>query len=151
MKKSAISGIIGAIALAFFMGSYYLQLQQSALCEGSAECFSGKIAEVIDGDTVVVDNVHVRLALTSTPELDETYGIEAKEFTESVCPIGSDVLVDQDDGQIEGSYGRMVGLVKCGNTVLNSALLEKELGTIDTGFCLVSEFAVTEWAKKFGC
>jgi micrococcal nuclease len=151
VKKSAISGIIGAIALAFFMGSYYLQLQESTLCEGSAECISGKITQVIDGDTIVIDDIHVRLALTSTPELDETYGMEAKEFTESVCPVGSDALVDEDDMQTGGSFGRMVGLVKCGDTVLNSALLERSLGKIDTRFCDMSEFAGTDWAGKFGC
>ena len=36
-------------------------------CSGSAGCFTGYVTEIIDGDTIVVDGTHIRLALTSTP------------------------------------------------------------------------------------
>ncbi len=102
-KKIAISVAIaiGFLIIAMMEGSYfaYLPNENGISCQGSADCFTGKVVEVIDGDTIVVNDVHVRLALTSTPELDETYGIQAKEFTESVCPVGSNALVDEDDGQ----------------------------------------------------
>lgn len=68
-------------------------------------CIKGKLTNIIDGDTLNVDEKRIRLSLTSTPELDQFGGIEAKEYVGKTCPVGSDVLGDEDDGQIEGSYG----------------------------------------------
>ena len=106
VKKIIISVAIGIGFLIIVMteGSYfsYLPNENGITCEGSANCFTGTVTEVIDGDTIVVNDVHVRLALTSTPELNETYGIESKEFTESICPVGSNAFVDEDDGQVGG-------------------------------------------------
>jgi endonuclease YncB( thermonuclease family) len=154
--KKVVIGIaigIGFLIISMTEGSYfaYLPNESGMVCEGNADCFTGTVTEVIDGDTVVVNDVHVRLALTSAPELDETYGIEAKELTESICPVGSNALVDEDDGQIGGSYGRTIAKVYCGKTLLNSALLDKGLATIDTTFCPVSEFSPEDWAQKYGC
>lgn len=125
--------------------------QQNISCKGTAGCFSGQVTRVIDGDTVVVNDVHVRFALTSAPELSEKEGIEAKNFIELLCPVGSRAVVDEDDGQTGGSYGRTVAEIYCNNQLLNSALLEKDLGIIDKRFCGVSEFASEDWAKKYGC
>jgi len=124
---------------------------QSQSCSGSAGCFTGYVTDVIDGDTIEVDGTRIRLALTSTPELSEEYGIEALEFTTTLCPIGSTALVDEDDGQTGGSYGRTIGKVYCGDVSLNSALLEEGLAYIDETFCSTSEFSSEEWAKKYGC
>ena len=120
-------------------------------CSGSAGCIVGYVTDVIDGDTIEVDGTRIRLALTSTPELSEEYGIEALEFTTTLCPIGSTALVDEDDGQTGGSYGRMIGKVYCGDVSLNSALLEEGLAYIDETFCSTSEFSSEEWVKKYGC
>ena len=154
-KKIAIGVAIGIgfLIIAMTEGSYfaYLPNENGITCKGSANCFTGRVVEVIDGDTIVVDDVHVRLALTSTPELDETYSLEAKEVTESICPVGSNAFVDEDDGQVGGSYGRTIAKVYCGKTLLNSALLEKGLATIDTTFCDQSEFSAEDWAQKYGC
>ena len=154
-KKIAISLAIGIgfLVITLTEGSYfsYLPNENGMNCEGSAGCFTGTVDKVIDGDTIVVNGIHVRLALTSTPELDGTYGIEAKEFTQSICPVGSTALVDEDDGQIGGSYGRTIAKVYCNKTLLNSILLEKGLATIDTTFCDGSEFYAENWAQKYGC
>ena len=120
-------------------------------CSGSAGCFTGYVTEIIDGDTIVVDGTHIRLALTSTPELSEAGGDEARQYAEDLCPIGSAVLVDEDDGQTGGSYGRTIGKVYCGDVLLNSILLEKGLAYIDKRFCTDSEFSSEEWAEKYGC
>ena len=134
-------------------GSHIASLsnENSIACKGNAECISGQVTRVIDGDTVVVNEVHVRFALSSAPELTEKGGIEAKNFIESICPIGSKALVDEDDGQTGGSYGRTVAELYCDNRLVNSALLEQNLGTIDKRFCGVSEFSNEDWAKKYGC
>lgn len=125
--------------------------QTNTDCSGNALCLKGKITNIIDGDTIDVGDTRVRLSLTSTPELDLLEGIEAKKFVEETCPVGSDVLVDEDDGQIDGSYGRLIGKVFCQGIMLNEKILEKGFGEIDTFHCIQSEFNDESWAKKFGC
>ena len=93
----------------------------------------------------------MRFALASAPELSENGGVEAKDFIESLCTVGSTALVDEDDGQTGGSYGRTVAELYCNNQLVNSALLENGLGIIDKRFCGVSEFGNEDWAKKYGC
>ena len=45
-------------------------------------CIKGKIVNIVDGDTLNVGENRIRLSLTSTPELDQFGGIEAKEYVE---------------------------------------------------------------------
>jgi len=125
--------------------------QTNTDCSGNAMCLKGKITNIIDGDTIDIEDTRVRLALTSTPELELLEGIEAKKFVEETCPIGSDVLVDEDDGQIEGSYGRIIGKVLCQGIILNEKILEKGFGEINTFYCAQSEFYDESWAKNYGC
>jgi len=120
-------------------------------CEGNARCFSGKITQVIDGDTIRVNDYPIRFSLASAPELGELRGMDARNFIEDLCPIGSEVMVDEDDGQTEGSYGRIVAVVYCNRMNLNSELLDANLGSLSMEFCQVSEFSETPWAQKHGC
>ncbi|MFQ5781605.1 MAG: thermonuclease family protein [Nitrosopumilus sp.] len=120
-------------------------------CSGNAMCLKGKISNIIDGNTIDVGDVRIILALTSTSELGFVEGDEAKIFVENTCPIGSDVLVDEDDGQIDSSYGRIIGKVICQGINLNEEILEKGFGKINTFHCKQSEFSNEPWAKNFGC
>jgi micrococcal nuclease len=120
-------------------------------CTGNAMCLKGKVTKIVDGDTLDVGDTRVRLALTSTPEIDDLGGMESKQFVEEKCPVNSDVLVDEDDGQIEGSYGRVIAKVFCKGILLNEEILEKGHGQISTIHCFESEFKNEPWAKKFGC
>jgi endonuclease YncB( thermonuclease family) len=128
-------------------------LSTSNECQGQADCFTGKVTEIVDGDTLDVNNVRVRLSLVNTPERGDSGYLEAKGFTESMCPIGSEALVDEDDGQKEGSFDRLIGLVYCGNEklVLNEHLLNEGHAQIFEDFCNVSEFSEDGWVQKFGC
>jgi endonuclease YncB( thermonuclease family) len=107
------------------------------------------VTQVTDGDTLKISNEDWRLALTSTPALSEPNGPEAKVFTESQCPPGIEVLVDQDDGQLAGSFNREVGAIYCGvNAIqatlsLNEILLQRGFATVDTRYCDESEFSDT--------
>ena len=150
MNKKTVAVIISAVGITIIV-IYALSDQEHLSCKGTAGCLSVLVTRVIDGDTVVVNDVHIRFALSSAPELSQKGGIEAKNFIESICPVGSRALVDEDDGQTSGSYGRTVAELYCNNQLVNSALLEKNLGTIDKRFCSVSEFANEDWAKKYGC
>lgn len=122
-------------------------------CQGLADCFQGKVTEVVDGDTLDVNNVRIRLALVNTPEVYEKGYFDARDFTMNNCGVGTNALVDEDDGQKGGSFGRMIGLVYCGNNTssINELLLNSSKASILPQFCKVSEFASSLWAKKYGC
>jgi micrococcal nuclease len=120
-------------------------------CSGNARCFSGKVTQVIDGDTIRINEHSIRFALSSAPELGQSNGEEAREFIDTICPVGSVALVDEDDGQTEGSYGRIVAVIYCNDRNLNSELLDANLGHIASEFCSKSEFSSSVWAQKHGC
>jgi endonuclease YncB( thermonuclease family) len=158
VKNSTFAGIIGVIIafvlILFFVPNFGQNQSGNFIdfrCGGNALCFSGTINRIIDGDTLEIDGVRVRLALTSTPELSEEYGADAREFTSEFCPIGSNAIVDEDDMQTGGSFGRLIGKVFCEKGLLNSALLENNLAYIDERFCSTSEFVSEDWVKKYGC
>ncbi len=120
-------------------------------CSGTARCITGNVTSVIDGDTIKVDGQSIRFALSSAPELNEFDGDTAKAFIENLCPVGSIALVDEDDLQTKGSYGRILGVVYCNGMNLNEELVNSEFGYLSSGFCKTSEFAEEEWARKNGC
>ena len=125
--------------------------QFSQDCSGNARCITGIVTKVIDGDTIKVDGQSIRFALASAPELNESGGDAAREFIDEICPVGSTVLVDEDDGRIEGSYGRILGVIYCNGVNLDEELLDSGLGTLYSGFCDKSEFSNDPWAQKHGC
>ena len=55
--------------------------------------------EIVDGDTLDISNVRVRLAIINTPEAGEEGYNAATVTTESECPVASEALVDEDDGE----------------------------------------------------
>lgn len=111
------------------------------------------MTEVIDGDTLDVNNVRIRLALVNTPEVYENGYLDARAFVMTNCGVGTHALVDEDDGQKSGSFGRMIAVVYCGNNTssLNQALLNSSNASLLPEFCGVSEFASSDWALKYGC
>ena len=111
----------------------------------------GPSPKIVDGDTLDVGKARIRLALVNTPERGEPGYREATSFTAYVCLASSTALVDEDDGQTAGSYGRMVGKVTCSGKVLNEQLLETHHAQILTRYCGKSEFSSEPWAIKFGC
>jgi micrococcal nuclease len=120
-------------------------------CSGNARCFLGKVTQVIDGDTIRINEHSIRFALSSAPELGQTNGEKAREFIGDICPVGSEALVDEDDDQTEGSYGRIIAVIYCNDRNLNSELLDSNLGHIASEFCSKSEFSSSFWAQKHGC
>ena len=121
---------------------------QSKYCSGNAECFTGKVTGIVDGDTISVDGKSIRFALASTPEINTPMGVAAKQFILQTCPLGSQVTVDEDDGQTQGSYGRMIGVVYCNGVNLNQAVIEQGYGHLSFVNCEDSEYAGKTWS---GC
>jgi len=144
-KRSIGVVIIVIVAILF------LVIPQNQDCLGDARCIKGQVTQVVDGDTIKVEGQSVRFALSSAPEMYEEKGVEAKEYLEKVCPIGSRVLVDEDDGQTMGRYGRIIALVRCNGLILNESVLEENHATLSLEFCSVSEFSNNNWAKNNGC
>jgi Staphylococcal nuclease homologue len=126
-------------------------------CQGQADCFRGTVTEIVDGDTMDINNLRVRLALVNTPERGESGYTEAIDFVESVCGVGATALVDEDDGQKEGSFDRLIGLVYCGDDdinnkkSLNELLAERGYAVIYQDFCNISEFSSASWVQRHGC
>lgn len=125
--------------------------QVENVCLGSAQCFSGSVTQIIDGDTIKVEGKSIRFALASAPELNEFGGIEAKQFVERLCPVGSKAIVDEDDRQTQGSYGRIIGVIYCNGVNLNEMIIKEGFGYLTSGFCDRSEFSTQPWAQKYGC
>ena len=123
----------------------------SQQCSGTARCITGTVTSVIDGDTIKVDGQSIQFALSSAPELDEFNGGEARNLIDNRCPVGSTALVDEDDGQMGGSYGRIIAVIYCNGFNLNEELLDANLGEVSSGFCETSEFADDSWAIRHGC
>ena len=123
-------------------------------CHGNARCFSGTVTKIIDGDTIKVmdeSEESIRFALASAPEINTPDGIQARDYIAKICPVGSIVVIDEDDLQTQGSYGRVIAQIHCNGVNLNESILEADLGEISSEFCSKSEFALESWAIKFGC
>ncbi len=148
MKRGVIWFVVISMVAVFI---YADQNGQTIGCKGSAACFTGSVDRVIDGDTLIISNTTIRLALVNAPEKSEEAGMEAFNFTITLCPVGTEALVDEDDGQREGSYGRTVAVVYCNKNNINEALLDNGFGSIYAGFCRRSEFRNKDWAKRNGC
>ncbi len=120
-------------------------------CKGSAGCYTEYVTRIVDGDTIHTANMIIRLSLTNAPETYQVGYKEATEFTKMLCPVGSKILVDQDDLQKKDQYGRILAKVFCGDKNLNSELLYNGLATISILYCATSEFSEEPWAKRYGC
>ena len=120
-------------------------------CLGSAGCYTDYVTRIVDGDTIHTATLKIRLSLTNAPETYQDGFREATEFTEKLCPVGSKILVDQDDLQRVDQYGRVLAKVFCGDKVLNSELLYNGHANILTQYCSTSEFSGEAWAKRYGC
>ena len=120
-------------------------------CSGNAGCFTSYITRIVDGDTIHTATLKIRLSLTNTPETYQEGFNEATEFTKKLCPVGSEILVDQDDLQRVDKYGRVLAKVFCGDKLLNSELLYNGHANILTQYCSTSEFSEEAWAKRYGC
>jgi len=125
--------------------------QSSQDCSGNARCITGTVTKIVDGDTIHVNEQSIRFALASAPELSGYGGVESRNFIQIICPVGSEVIVDEDDSQTGESYGRIIGVVYCNGMNLNAELLDADLGYLENQFCDSSEFADESWAQKHGC
>src|SRR5437867_12834155 len=83
---------------------------QAPQCRGSARCFEGTVNYVVDGDTLDVDGIRIRIVFVDTPERGQPGYSDAKQFLSDRC-LDSHALVDEDDLQTHGIYGRILAVV----------------------------------------
>jgi endonuclease YncB( thermonuclease family) len=93
---------------------------------------AGKVYPVIDGDTLDINDMRIRLSLVDTSERGDPDFKEVTQFVVKLC-LGENAEVDMDDGQRRGSFGREIGVVYCDGKNLNEQLMDNNLGIIDTG------------------
>ena len=84
---------------------------------------SGKVNHVVDGDTLDINDIRIRLSLVDTPERGDPGFKEATQFVVKLC-LGENAEVDMDDGQRRGSFGREIGVVYCDGKNLNEQLMK---------------------------
>lgn len=97
---------------------------------GGSSCgpSTGVVAEVIDGDTIVLDSGEkIRYLMVDTPEithgLNECYGLEARDFNSSLV-LGYKVRLEYDV-QCTDAYDRLLAYVYVDNREVNSLLVER--------------------------
>jgi micrococcal nuclease len=101
----------------------------------------------VDGDTLDIDEIRVRLSLVNSSERGQPGFKEAKDFVNTLC-LGKKGELHVDDGQRRGDrYGREIGLVYCDGININEKLMDNDLANILTEYCDISEFANEIWAK----
>jgi endonuclease YncB( thermonuclease family) len=149
-KKVADADFVNGMQ--YLISNGYMRISPLPIqCLGERLCISGEVNRIIDGDTLEVDGYRIRLSLTNTPETYEKGFRAATVFTESLCPVGSTAIVDQDDLQPLDKYQRILGKVICDGKNLNAELLYNEHANILTQYCSSSEFSDEDWAKNYGC
>jgi micrococcal nuclease len=126
-------------------------LDPTSNCSGSAGCIPGYVTQNIDGDTLKVYGKSIRLALVDAPESNEPGYTEANNFIANTCPVDSFAIVDEDDMQTGGTFGRIIGVVHCNGVNLNEAILDAGLADLAVSFCSSSEFEFSTWAQNHGC
>lgn len=105
----------------------------------------GIVTRVVDGDTLDINGIRIRLALVDTPEINQPGYDRAKEFVESLC-LGKKGELDVDSGQRRGDrHGREVGVVYCDGVNMNEKLMSNNLARILVQFCDITEFAYENW------
>ena len=111
-------------------------------------CYTGTVTKIVDGDTIHVNNKPIRLVLVDTPERGDRNYDTATQHTRTICPVGTQALVDIDDLQIEDRYGRQIAKVTCNGTMLNESLLKSNLAKVYHRFCSESEFSKESWLNN---
>ena len=120
-------------------------------CYGNAGCYKGHVSQITDGDTMEIDGASVRLVLIDTPERGD-YGYDhATDYLESLCPVGSPVVIDVDDWQESDRYDRILGVVYCDVWNLNEEMLASGWADVYEIYCSESEFGGHSWVKQYGC
>lgn len=109
-------------------------------CSSSFDYSQIKVFDVIDGDTVILDNgKHLRLTGIDTPELKikvndefvdqpQPFGLEAKSFLEDL--VENKYVRIEFDKEKEDKYNRLLGYIFVGDNFVNEKIVEEGLAVV---------------------
>ena len=102
--------LVSLLTISFgYMIYSYVVVDSLDCSEEKGECYSTTVSMVIDGNVIRdSDGRLIELSLVSVQESYVSDGKEPKEYVESVCPVGSSILVDEDDLRLSGRYDEMI-------------------------------------------
>jgi endonuclease YncB( thermonuclease family) len=141
--KTALFAVIFfvlAISNAFADGEVHLESQfsfpfSSKKTAKDKSAWSGLVVGVSDGDIITVlhegKGEKIRLYGIDTPEIGQTFGKRAKQFTSDMV-YGKTVKVETRD---KDPYGRAVGIVTVDGKSLNESLIKNGLAWVDQKYC----------------
>jgi len=113
----------GCLLLFFLVGSAF------------ASEWSGRVAAVIDGDSIEVmhgeKRVRIRLYGIDTPEYRQPHSAEAREFTAALTANRRVLITEKDIDR----YGRTVALVRVEDILVNAELLRAGLARVYRWYC----------------
>lgn len=113
---------------------------------GQQDPFTARVTKVIDGDSIEVRSgkkkYEVRLYGIDAPEYDQPFAASAKKYVKkSILDKKVSILpVDED------RYGRLVAIVKRGQSTINERLLERGLAWYYPKYC--KKRVCSSWKKK---
>ncbi len=149
MNKKLITPIILGVAVAVMLVIPISPPTQLQCSNDKGACYESTLLTVIDGDTIKnSDNNSIHFSLVLAPELDENEGENSKIFLEAICPIGSKITVDEDDGQLQGSDDGIVAQVHCNGMSMNAEMVFNNYAMVDVRHCDNSEFTFELWASE---
>lgn len=112
----------------------------------TALAWSAKIVDVVDGDTLVVlrdgQRQEIRLYGIDCPERDQDYGQQATALTTALV-AGRNIEIEE---RTVDSYGRVVGLVKVDDLLLNALIVENGFAWVYRQYC--KEPFCSGWIKS---
>lgn len=149
-KKLIVPVILGVAVVMMLTIQFSLQTQLQC-SNDRGECYETTLLSVIDGDTIKDSNDKlIGFSLVLAPELVDKRGIDSKVFLEAICPVGSNMIIDEDDGQLEGSPDKTIAQVYCNGMSMNAEMIYNHHAINDVRFCGASEFTFELWAKSCG-
>jgi endonuclease YncB( thermonuclease family) len=102
--------------------------------------WKGKVIKVLDGDTLIVkrgkERVKIRLYGVDCPEKGQRYGPEATQFATELF-LDKKVRVEAVHTD---QYGRTVGLIRTGRTMLNRELVRAGYAWVYPTYCKEEPF-----------
>jgi len=151
VNKKWIMPIILGISVAIMLAIPISPATQLQCSNDVGLCYESTLTRVIDGDTIKdSEDQSIRFSLIAAPELNEPGGDDSKIFLEAICPVGSKITIDEDDGQLQGSFGRTIAQVYCNGMSMNAEMIFNNHATIDARYCGASEFRLELWAESCG-
>lgn len=111
------------------------------------ELVAGVVTHNIDGNTIEIDGVRIRIPLVDVEDSGNP-NMPHAVLARLLCPVGSPAQYDIDDLQVRDQYGRTLAMVYCNTGLsLGEIMIGFGLGWVNEWYCDKSEFGQDVWAQ----